>query len=81
MKSQYSNASCTYHLIYYVINSRQMIKNDKADDRGEPGRESRRFDFLQNSWTATFGWFIFDFHFLRLFPSKSLTFDNYQYFD
>ena len=44
-----------------------MIKNDKADDRGEPGRESRRFDSYEKSLTSSFGGFIFDFHFLLMF--------------
>ena len=41
-----------------IIDFRQFIKDCKADDRDEPGRESRRFDYLQNSRTSTFGWFI-----------------------
>ena len=34
-----------------------------ADDRGEPGCESRRFDSYHNDMTKTFGWFTFGFHF------------------
>jgi len=34
--------------------NRQFIKDCNADDRDEPGRESRRFDYLQNSRTSTF---------------------------
>ena len=30
----------------------------KADDRGEPGRESRSFDSMTTTLTATLGWFI-----------------------
>ena len=56
------------HALYYDINSRQRMKDWKADDRGEPGCESRRFDSLTNDKTKTFGLFM-----SVLFPSNSLT--------
>ena len=52
-----------------------MIKDCKADDRDEPGRESRRFDYLQNSRTSTFGWFILSISISFFCFLKSLTLD------
>ena len=42
----------------------------KADDRGEPGRESRSFDYITTALTATFGWFTYDFFFLFCFSNE-----------
>ena len=48
---------------YYVTSFRQREKDMRADDRGEPGRESRSFDYITTALTATFGWFTYDFFF------------------
>ena len=43
---------------YYDTNFRLMEKRMKADERGEPGRESRSFDSMTTTLTSTLGWFI-----------------------
>ena len=34
----------------------------EADDRGEPGRESRSFDSITTTLTSTLGWFVAMFY-------------------
>ena len=69
---------CLKHPNYHETNFREMVKRMKADDRGEPGRESRSFDYITSALTATFGWFTSDFFFLLLVFFKLTNISNWK---